>query len=137
MGFGRRVIGDQAWAAQEAVAKTARANSGFGPRVTGAPKEPVAEAVVTTDETTKPETTTDETTKPTETKEAIQLTVKDLGARLQEDTSILVFDGLADAEFARVEGPRKGGLRLLLKAEEDRGEPREAVVLELKKALKI
>jgi hypothetical protein len=41
--------------------------------------------------------------------------------------------------MSRVEGPRKGGLRLLLRAEQVRDEvaPREAIVNELTAALKV
>ena len=141
MGFGKRVIGGAAWEAQEAAAKAARdRGAGFGSRVTGpvsgataveeAPPEEVVEDV-----------TLEEATPSTEAEEkpeaSAQLSLKELDIALGENETEAFFDEMMDAEFARVEGPRKGGLRLLLKNEEAQEEPREAIVKELTAALEV
>ena len=141
MGFGRRVIGGAAWEAQEAAAKAARdRGAGFGSRVTGpvsgataveeAPPEEVVEDV-----------TLEEATPSTEAEEkpeaSAQLSLKELDIALGENETEAFFDEMMDAEFARVEGPRKGGLRLLLASEKEQDEPREAIVKELTAALKV
>jgi len=131
--FGKRVIGKAAWEAQEAAVKTARDRGvGFGSRVTGAPtavEEAPDEAAV--DEATPSKEAED---KP---KAVAQLSLRELETALQENDTVLFFDEMMDAELARVEGPRKGGLRLLLKNEEAQEEPREAIVKELTAALEV
>ncbi len=136
-GFGRRVIGDEAWKAQEAAAKVAAGRGGFGPRVTGAVEEvpPVAteepQAEPTTDEA--PPEAAVEPEAPT------RLSLVELQKALAENATEGFFDEMLEVEMSRVEGPRKGGLRLLLKAEQVRDEvaPRKAIVNELTAALKV
>jgi len=70
-------------------------------------------------------------------KAVAQLSLRELETALQENDTVLFFDEMMDAELARVEGPRKGGLRLLLKNEEAQEEPREAIVKELTAALEV
>jgi hypothetical protein len=144
MGFGKRVIGEQAWEAQEAAAKAARdRGAGLGSRVTGpvagvttaVEEAPPKEAKVTDEPNGKEATpSTSVEGKPTA---PAQLSLKELAIALEENETVLFFDEMVDAELARVEGPRKGGLRLLLKNEQAQDEPREAVVKELTAALKV
>ena len=142
--FGKRVLGEQAWEAQEAAAKVAASRGGFGPRVTGdveeaspvATVEPQAEAAEV--EAPPAEPTTDEA--PSEKPEApTRLSLVELAKALAENATESFFDEMLEVEMSRVEGPRKGGLRLLLKAEQVRDEvaPREAIVNELTAALKV
>jgi hypothetical protein len=134
-GFGRRVIGDQEWEAQEAAAKVAAGRGGFGPRVTG----DVAEAPpVATEEPEAPEAESSEDA-PSEFEAPTRLSLVELEKALAENATKDFFDEMLEVEMSRVEGPRKGGLRLLLRAEQVRDEvaPREAIVNELTAALKV
>lgn len=150
MSFGKRVIGEQAWEAQESAAKIARGRGGFGPRVTGdvaveeAPpavkEKPEAKAPVVESrpeaEAPQAEPTTEEA--PPEAEAPTYLSLVELEKALTENATADFFDEMLQVEMSRVEGPRKGGLRLLLRAEQIRDEvaPREAIVNELTAALK-
>ena len=143
MGFGKRVIGEAAWEAQEAAAKAALARgAGLGSRVTGPASGATAvEEAPSDDEQVTDEATVEKATPPVEAKakpdEQPHLSLAELAIALEENETDTFFDEMMDAEFARVEGPRKGGLRLLLKSEESQDDPREAVVKELTAALKV
>src|SRR2546421_645374 len=63
-----------------------------------------------------------------------QLPVEKLKEALEDNPFIL--DGLIAAEFERPEGPRKAAVRVLLKAEQEKAEPREDVVARLADAVK-
>ncbi len=138
--FGKRVIGKAAWEAQESAVKTARDRGvGFGSRVTGAPtavEEAPSEDEQVTDEVTADEAAPSKNAED-KPKAVAQLSLRELETALQENDTVLFFDEMMDAELARVEGPRKGGLRLLLKNEEAQEEPREAIVKELTAALEV
>ncbi len=136
MGFGRRVLGEEAWQAQEKAAKAKRATSGFGVRVTG-PVEPEVEEQAPVKKqapVNDPDVPSKEA--PGAPEKSAPLSLVELKKALAGNDSIVFFDQLTDAEFERVEGPRKGGLRLLLKAEQDREEARPAIVTQLTQALK-
>lgn len=121
--FGAKVIGEEAFAEQQAAAKRELDNSSFGPRVVGE-AEPAAEEA---------EAPVTEEAAPAEPRPT--LTLAELEDALESDTSIEFFDQVMAAEFERAEGPRKGGLRLLLQAENASDEPRDAVVNELTAAV--
>ena len=86
---------------------------------------------VTTD---APETKADQAEKP-----AHVLSLKELEKVLGGEVAEILLDELIEAEFARPEGdPRKGALRMLLKAERARGSEgtaRPAIMTELSRAL--
>lgn len=65
------------------------------------------------------------------------VSVEQLGQVLKGEPSEQLLDELIDSEFQRPEGePRRGALRLLLRAEQDRGDAaRPAIVKELQRAL--
>ncbi len=140
MGFGKRVIGEQAWEAQEAAAKAARdRGAAFGSRVTGsataveeAPSEDSKVADEVTANEAKPSAEAD-----SKREAPTPLSLRELKTALGENETVVFFDEMMDAEFARVEGPRKGGLRLLLRNEVEQDEPREAVIKELEAALEV
>lgn len=62
-----------------------------------------------------------------------QLSIAKLEEALQDNPYII--DGAITAEFERVEGPRKGALRLILAEEQKKADPRDDVVARLKEAL--
>jgi len=155
--YGKRVLGEKAWQAQQAVAKSATEHSGFGPRVTGIQSEPpvavkeppVEEAPV---EPTPPgdNVPTGEgssveefppaeeapTTAPPKGVGEPEHSVDDVVQALEGRTSMKQLDVLIDAEFDRDE-PRKDALQLLLEAEKGRREPRAAILKQLNAALNV
>jgi hypothetical protein len=106
---------------QEAEDAARKAGYAYGERVTGSPEAAAA---------TEPQA-------PAKPGPEHLLSVKELDKALKANPSEQLLDQLIAAEFARPEGqPRKGALRLLLQAEEDRGEQaRDAVITELQGAL--
>jgi hypothetical protein len=121
MKFGPRVIGEEQFQKEQQAEEVARkAAYAYGPRVTGEAPAETAERPVK---------------KPAGP--AHVLSVKELEKALKANPSEKLLDELIAAEFARPEGqPRKGALRLLLQAEQDRGDAaREAVITELQGAL--
>ena len=150
MSCGRRVLGEKAWEAQQTAAKAAAdRGAGFGSRVTGpitpstaveeAPPEVEEQAPPVVDKADEGTPSEDVTTSEGKSDAPAPLSLVELKQALEENATEAFLDELVDAEFARVEGPRKGGLRLLLKAEQDRDEvpPRAAIMTELTKALKV
>lgn len=76
----------------------------------------------------------EEPTGPPATETKAQLPVTKLEEALEANPYIL--DGVIAAEFERKDGPRKAALRILLKVEQDKAEPRTEVVAKLEGALK-
>lgn len=142
MSFGRRVIGEREWEAQEAAAKVAEGRGGFGPRVTGdvAVEEVPPKVEEQAPEAEAPEAQVEAPSEAAAEPEApTRLSLVELEKALAENATADFFDEMLVAEMSRVEGPRKGGLRLLLRAEQIRDEvaPRKAIVTELTAALKV
>lgn len=127
MKFGAKVLGEEEFAAeQKAYEQASKQGFAYGPRVTG--------SATATEEAPAKATTP---VAPSGAASPHLLSVKELEKALTANPSEQLLDELVAAEFDRPEGqPRKGALRLLLQAEQARGEQaRAAVVAELEKAL--
>lgn len=131
MTLGPRVLGDEEFQRQqrehEEAAKRAFV---YGPRVAGPTTEdtPVAATAPTT-------TATQE--KADDGQSAETLSLAKLNDALQSEVTDELLDGLLAAEMEREGEPRKGALRLLLRAEQARGDAaRLAIVAELQASLK-
>ena len=128
MKLGPRVLGDEEFKRQQEEYEAAK-QRGFvyGSRVAGQAPPPVVE------KPTDHEPTTDAGPEPA----TGGLSLAKLEEKLDGELSDALLDDLILAEFEREGEPRKGALRLLLKAEQSRGEAaRSAIVTELQGALK-
>ncbi len=120
MKLGPRVLGDEEFARQQkAHEEAAKRAFVYGPRVVGSEPAGASSPLA-------PEENGDDEASVAQIKQA-----------LEGDVSDEVIDKLLASEFERPEdAPRKGVLRLLLKAEQSRGEAsRPAIVAELQNAL--
>lgn len=147
MAFGKRVLGEEAWQRQQAAQQQAEAaGMKLGPRVTGAPTATVEPEPPTSEEepqgdglqdevpgedvTQQEEDVDEEQSSPT------TLSLKDLEGALKANATQELRDQLFDLETRRPEGePRKGALRLFLKAEQDSEDPRPAVIADIQNLL--
>lgn len=159
MTFGRRVLGDDTYAAQVSrKADRKKKGRGLGKRVTGdiKPLDVDLEETETEETSGEPENTEDLDTDGLDgdgtegegedgedgeggdqTPPAPTLSISELGKALKENESEEFFDKAFAAEMDRPEGaPRKGALKLLLDAEKRRETPRAPIVKELNDALK-
>lgn len=148
MKFGKKVLGKKEWARQQrAYEEAKRRGFKYGKRVTGetatakGPKAKGAskqapEAPVVPPQAPKPEPATTKQRAPGDEAQHL-LSVDELGEVLKGDVSADLLDELVAAEFERPEGePRKGALRLLLQAEQARGDAaRKPIIAELQGAL--
>ena len=131
MKLGPRVLGDEEFARQQkAHEEAAKRAFVYGPRVVGS--EPAADEKPTAESTPSPAPEGDADGDG-------ETTVAQIKQALEGDVSDETIDGLLASEFERSgDGPRKGVLRLLLKAEQGRGEAsRAAIVAELQNALEL
>lgn len=130
MKLGPKVLGEEEFQRQQkAHEEAAKRAFVYGPRVVGAEPAPEPEKDEITPSQT-PENTNDG-------QSAKSLSLAKLNDALQGEVSDELLDGWMAAEFDREGEPRKGALRLLLRAEQIRGEAaRPAIVGELQNALK-
>lgn len=145
--FGKRVLGEEAHKRQQKSFAEAKARAfAYGPRVTGIPRAKRAAAAPAKPGDSKPATGqgapeggagagTDKGAGSAG--QARVLSLKEMEKALGAEPAEQLLDELIAAEFERPEGePRKGALRLLLAAEQARGDAaRPTVVADLKNAL--
>jgi hypothetical protein len=131
MTFGPRVLGKEEWEQQHRAHEEAeRRGAAYGPRVVGLAPPAEQKPAVAKNEDAKSGDTSNE-------QSAESLSLAKLNDALQRELSDELLDSLLVAEFERSDGgPRKGALKLLLKAEQSRGEAaRDAIIAELQGAL--
>ncbi|HYL22494.1 MAG TPA: hypothetical protein VEU74_12085 [Gemmatimonadales bacterium] len=130
--FGPAVIGQEAFEREQA--ERAKGADVFGPAVISdaGPSKPTPEQLRAQPGLAKLHGMEP---KAPESKPAVaQLSVEKLKEALEDNPFIL--DGMIAAEFERPGGPRKPALRLLLKVEQAKAEPRPEVVARLSEPLK-
>lgn len=116
--FGPRVAGHEKYEVE--LARHQQRRSRFGDRVVGSPSEPASAAQPADGATAEPQPT--------------GISIAEMQKQLADNP--LLVDQLLAAEQQRAEGPRKGALRLLLKAEVGPGgEARPEVVAALEQLI--
>lgn len=130
MKLGPKVLGEEEFQRQQQAHEEAKKRAFvYGPRVVG----PTSEATHETSKPAPPPPSTDSG----DGQSAESLSLAKLNDALQGELSDEVLDGFIAAEFEREGEPRKGALRLLLRAEQFRGDAaRAAIVAELQSVLK-
>lgn len=145
MKLGPRVLGDEEFQAQQQAYEEAKKRAFvYGPRVVGAepapepePEQPTRKRQATKAAAGKGETKASQPENTNDTQSAESFSLAKLEEALEGEVSDEVIDEFLAAEMEREGEPRKGALRLLLKAEQSRGDvARPAIVAELQSALK-
>lgn len=145
MKLGKRVLGEEAFAVEEAAHQRSKSRAfKYGSRVVGDEEAPAPVKAAAPpppappEKTEPPEPTTDASSDgPKKEPPAHTLSLTEMKRTLAGDPPVSLLDELIDSEFKRPEGqPRKGALMSLLRAENARGdETRPTVVAELTGAL--
>lgn len=131
--FGPAVIGEEAFLREKA--EKEKGADYFGPAVVAdaGPSKPTPEQLRRQPDLAKLHGLADPDAPPPAKPAVAQLSLEKLKDALEDNPFIL--DGMIAAEFERPEGPRKAALRMLVKIEAAKAEPRADVVARLEGAL--